>query len=948
MSFFKKLFGVKNSTSSKEKSNDTNREPNYPIKYHQDNVEIFKDYPSGGVGSPTICNFSKDLDKFLPSHTGPFKVNDLEQLLGKNFEIESMTGGIRDAYPEYNQINQFYLKRHEYLKEVGSKLYDELVKSNSVFTNYIHFGDDFYKFGLDRTHYITNIKNGKFYFTNELLTVLRSYLMQEVFTEKIKDVVDKLDLKVVENHIISLEEADEYDFYNPFWKDPSIKRESIPIITIKTIPPKHPDKYRNEKIVLFANKYKDMRSSEFIKKGTNLEISNRYNETNEIFKKMNLFNFKDDRYDRKRNYTYDLPKKSIDELLNFITPGIRLLYGEETEDKLRKIFDNIDIFNDSTDHRLLLPYALISLVEQFRVIYTTERKDCVYKDLYGIVIGSKGESTLSRYLELYDDEILILENLTIGFKNYTAECDSILITKFGIFVIECKNFGVSGNFKIKISKDGRWSRVFLDGNEEAIERSAFTQNTEHARILQRALKEQLGGKFNSRFNVKDFIVISNEKVEIDNDSDQTILRVSSIYNHISKSKPIISDEEFYLLKDAIIKSSVKSKEFEYIDYLDEYLHLLENTLSIFDSKGGFKNIVDRYYKAIPEIAKRKYNAIKDFCKVEAQLLYIYKNYDKDSNYARLSSKEDPFLNGEFESAANKLLKDLNSDRLALHHPERLNDNPILTPGEMKFLHTQLHSKLLKNYKSYAWDISERYFYPKVNKDNSIHWTDNYFAKFDDMYRPRFDRFFNITNRRYLDPNTTIEEVRGRFNRGYTPETAALLLIVLNRFSSYYFKPSHIYKNITQDLYKLQNIKLGSTISLGTSSVTLKEQPTYNKIVVFGITAENERFTEEAKLDKLAQKGEECLAEQDWFSMLYDRNVRFRLRGIYIYSKFIDCSIEEFNDYSAHLFGYWNTLFKETCYSGCRFRIHEALDDIDDKEFYFPDPYGVYSFTCKLD
>ena len=70
--------------------------------------------------------------------------------------------------------------------------------------------------------------------------------------------------------------------------------------------------------------------------------------------------------------------------------------------------------------------------------------------------------------------------------------------------------------------------------------------------------------------------------------------------------------------------------------------------------------------------------------------------------------------------------------------------------------------------------------------------------------------------------------------------------------------------------------------------------------------------------------------------------------VYIYSKFIDCSIEEFNDYSAHLFGYWNTLFKETCYSGCRFRIHEALDDIDDKEFYFPDPYGVYSFTCKLD
>ena len=948
MSFFKKIFGVGNSLSNKEKLKNIKRISNYPIKYHQDNVELGRHYCKKTY-MYTEINFSKELDKFLPSHTGPFKVNELEQLLGKNFEIESMTKGIRDAYPFYEE-NNFYENRHEYLKEVGSKLYDELVKSNSVFTNYIHFGDDFYNYGLDRTHYITNIQNGKFYFTNEILTVLRSYLIHEVFTEKVKEVVDELNLKVVENHIISLEEADEYDFYNSDWKHHSGKIDAIPTITYKTVPPKYPRKYRNEKIVLFVNEYKDMHLSKFVKKGTNFEITNRYNKINEILKNIDLLDLKDDHSYRKTNYTYDIPKKSIDELLNFIAPGIDLLYGEETLDKLREIFDNIDIFNDSTDHRLLLPYALISLIEQFRVIYGTERKDCVHKAIYPILIGAKGESTLSRHLELYDDEILILENLTIGFKNYTAECDSILITKFGIFVIECKNFGLSGNFKIKISKDGRWSRVFLDGREEPIDRSAFTQNTEHARILQRALKEQLGGKFNSRFNVKDFVVISNEKVEIDNDSDQTVLRVSSIYNHISKSNPIISDEEFYLLKDAIIKSSVKSKEFEYIDYLDEYLHLLENTLSIFDSKGGFKNIVDRYYKAIPEISKRKYNAIKDFCKVEAQLLYIYKNYDKDSNYARLSSKEDPFLNGEFDVAANKLLEDLKLDKIPLHHSERLNDNPTLTPGEKKFLHTKLHSKLLKNYKTHAWDISERYFYPKVNKDNSIHWTDNYFAKFDDMYKPDFGAYFNSSNIRYADLSISDSDVLGRYaNSGYNPEIAALLLIVLNRFNSYYFKPSHIYKNITQDLYKLKNIKLGDTISLGTSSVTLKEQPKYSKIMYFGTDDNKKRFVKEIKLDRLVKKGEGCLSEQDWFSMIYDRNVRFRLRCVFVDRKFIDCSIEEFNDYSTHLFGYWNTHHMETRYT-CRLgsASHVFFRRIDEREFYFPDPYGVYSFTCKLD
>lgn len=949
MSLFKKIFGGFNSTNNtkqedltitergltREELNEISNEimlakergpaRKFPIKYND--IRTFNCYnQSYGI--------TEELERILPSHSGPIEVDKLKTIVGENFEIESMTQGERDFIFDAN-VYEYPILRKDYLKKVAYRLYDELLHSNKVFTNYIHFGNDFSKFGLDRAHYITNITNGRFYFTNEIATLIREHIMAEVFHEKLISLKEGCSPIAAKTPFLSRNEFKYVksmyptEIFNSNVEKEGLKNKTFTFAT-RSEKVLSDNEHLKFKECLYIDEFKDIKSSNFLKKGSNQEIINTFNEASTLFSRMKVYN------------PYSNQKQSTNKILDFIAPGIELLYGKDICDKLCEIIKDTDysLTNDSTE--LNFNFVFKSLIEQFKHYYTNARSLCIKNDFNAILSGAKGESAVSRHLELYDDEMIILDNLTIGFKGKTAECDSILITKFGIFVIECKNFGKSGNFSINIASDGAWSRVYINEatNKKTVvplERSATIQNIEHARILQRALKDLLGDKFSERFNVKDFVVISNDIVQINNNSDQKVFRISSIYNHISKFKEKISEDEFEFLKKSILKCTVESKKFEYFDYKEEYLHLLQSVLSYFDNYGGFKKLVEKNYRNINNRSTKKIDLIREFCKVEAQLSYIYKNYDKQYNTPLLTASQDPFQNGELDRSIDKFIDDLHSHSLNKSHP--------VIPGDSVYLSPQLHSDVLTSMKRTSWEICERYFYPSINDNGVINWSDNYFAKFNDINKIDIMNSTGLEILGFIDSSS----IPSNLNRSTQPKIRSIAqnnisssivgVLVKSRFTSYYFKPKHIYKDLNKSLDKLKEICLGSSISLGNSTVTLKERPIYDKTAILFLLYNIDfgKFADELDLNLLSKKDYTLANNCNWFSMIYDRRVDFLLRSLHTSSTKNNISQKDFDT----LVPKFAIKLKNKDFD-C-----EANDTNFNTEVYSEDNSGAFTFSCKI-
>lgn len=160
------------------------------------------------------------------------------------------------------------------------------------------------------------------------------------------------------------------------------------------------------------------------------------------------------------------------------------------------------------------------------------------KQSYNARIGIRGEHSVDRELDLYRDKLLNLSNIRLIVEGNTVESDNLVLSERGIFCIEVKNFGVGhGGGTIKISKDGLWTRYSAEGDVMEVD-DITSQTYRHIGLTQRFLNEELkrqGIKL-SYLNINPIIVFVNPAIKIDNQSDVPVLRLSSIYHHISTFK----------------------------------------------------------------------------------------------------------------------------------------------------------------------------------------------------------------------------------------------------------------------------------------------------------------------------------------------------------------------------------------------------------------------------
>lgn len=218
--------------------------------------------------------------------------------------------------------------------------------------------------------------------------------------------------------------------------------------------------------------------------------------------------------------------------------------------------DNV-LFNDL--------YSIFSKFNQ-RIRSNRETQSELSKQFVGVLKGKDGERTVSKYLEDNNpgDWIImdnaVLPNLLDGSK--TSENDFIVISSNGVFSIEVKNYMKGSIF---ISNDGTVQTGHDDNDVNIID-----QCNNHAVNIERILKskikdEDILRKLSVGKLVKGVIVVSNNEVEIKNDSTYPIYRLSLLRNFLLNDgeQKLLTEKQKTDIRDLLQDCLLPARKFEF-------------------------------------------------------------------------------------------------------------------------------------------------------------------------------------------------------------------------------------------------------------------------------------------------------------------------------------------------------------------------------------------------
>lgn len=210
--------------------------------------------------------------------------------------------------------------------------------------------------------------------------------------------------------------------------------------------------------------------------------------------------------------------------------------------------------------------------------FLSNRKDYIKNEFDSCKAGLNGEEVVNQELDIHSN-LINLKNIRISdSQGNISQCDNIIISKNGIFIIEVKNYGENGKYSILVDNTGRWTAK--SGRVIRAIDSPVQQNTRHLAVLNRKLKEELG--FENILS-EGIISISNDVLNLINESDSLIVRPSMIYDVISNRRNFnLSEEDQLKIKNFILDNNIGEKRYpiypvkgefnkEFLDIMDALL-----------------------------------------------------------------------------------------------------------------------------------------------------------------------------------------------------------------------------------------------------------------------------------------------------------------------------------------------------------------------------------------
>lgn len=369
-----------------------------------------------------------------------------------------------------------------------------------------------------------------------------------------------------------------------------------------------------------------------------------------------------------------------DENKIYLTNNDALIYYKELNSKILRMEEYILNNNEflrlkkylSLSKMKFSDYELsnnISILKSFKILddilesinkLIKDRKRLIETEFNRLYSGYTGEHIVNQYLNLNKDKYINLNNIRLKVDEGTIENDNIILSNKGIFIVEVKNWGSSGKYDIEISKEGKWYKLDKHSKEyQEYEKSPFEQNKLHIEGLEKLINNKLNKQSDDYIKVKGLVVMSNNIVNIKNQSDEEVYRVSQINDYINSFTETLNDEELTKIKDIILSEKLEDAKQPYNNYKEEIEHNinifkklvilgLENIQIleiIFNKYIEYKDIADKY--KINELNFDKFNDLYKSI-IESNIEYdfnkLYNEKVNDSEDSFLEESDDKVLN----------------------------------------------------------------------------------------------------------------------------------------------------------------------------------------------------------------------------------------------------------------------------------------------------------------
>lgn len=226
--------------------------------------------------------------------------------------------------------------------------------------------------------------------------------------------------------------------------------------------------------------------------------------------------------------------------------------------------------------------------------------------------GMKGEHIARRALKLisFDKNVKILYNIALEDDDAQAEYDAIVITPYGLFVVEVKNWGAA----MSIDENGILRRDDQDIKYDLPGRMSVKEGL---------LREYLGDLFPSRY--QGIVLFSNENAKVQDDYKQMPICYGGgiVYSirTFNEGKVILTDSQIELIAEKINSN-----------------HKEQRALC----KVNCKEIIEDYavlMAAIEDAADGEYSAIEELMSAGLEIIREEESMEKQLNIPEFLTKE---------------------------------------------------------------------------------------------------------------------------------------------------------------------------------------------------------------------------------------------------------------------------------------------------------------------
>lgn len=296
----------------------------------------------------------------------------------------------------------------------------------------------------------------------------------------------------------------------------------------------------------------------------------------------------------KSKFQADVKKVDNDERLQIVEAELKRLPGFNPDEIRRQSnnggywvededFQGIPLrhLTDKVNHLSVSLPDIERFYQELGLYHDFHSKAHPYLDKEARIIGAgvKGEERVNEELHMYGKAWNVFSNVRFEVNGQSVESDNIIVSKKGIFTIEAKNYAPNGNYGIHITRDGQWLKTFPNGKTELMNNIA-SQSNRHVAYKQNLIAEEWEKKHGEAqfFHIQPLIVLANDTVQVQNETNMPIIRISQIYHHIMSQPDVLTDEQVTLISEIIEENRLPAKKYP-LDCYFPHIEEIHETLS---------------------------------------------------------------------------------------------------------------------------------------------------------------------------------------------------------------------------------------------------------------------------------------------------------------------------------------------------------------------------------